>query len=228
MSPRSKAWVGNREATAALQRRVVEQIGSEFVFLNLRDLDASWPGYRAMATESVSAAMQLGDLQEVDYFRQWLFEEMGALLEHQYLTTSVPVDINRISATLNLSGPIEIKRLIEAGWQPQDAWLSAMRRSAHVMAGIVHEQGQNTFNDLIAGHSAVLQGWRRIISPTACEFCQNLSRVVWQPTDRWVKPHDFCGCTAEPVPGDFRVVRGVIADRKRKAARRLAAANPAA
>lgn len=231
-----------RSQNVRLRADLAAALGKQFAFLNLADLDGSWAGYRAMAVEAVGATGELAALTALDYFRIWLYDEVGEVMAERILAGTVHVDLNDIAATLNLKGPIEVKRLIGAGWKPEDAWVSAMRQTVNVMQGYVHAIGQRTLVGAIGEYPHVLQGWRRIISPTACSFCRRLERTVWRPSDQWVKPHEKCGCTAEPVPNSAKVIRYLtpveqarneslrqtIARRKDRERNRLAEALPAA
>jgi hypothetical protein len=196
-----------REANVALRAELAKALGKQFVFLNLRDLDGSWPAYSRLAGESVAATAELANLTALDYFRMWLHDEMGEVLAERFLTGSVPVDLDEVARVLRLKGPIEVKRLIGAGWKPEEAWVSAMRQTVNTTAGYVHAIGQRSLTGLFAEYPHVLQGWRRIIGPNACSFCRKLERTVWHPSTQWEKPHEKCGCTAEPVPNSARVAR---------------------
>lgn len=231
-----------RAENAALRADLTAAIGQQFVFLNLSDLDGSWASYSRMAGEAVAATGELASLTAIDTFRAWLIDEVGEAMAEQMLAGTVAIDLAEVQAMLNLKGPIEIKRLIGAGWKPEDAWLSAMRQTANVARGYAHAAGQRSLLGAFADYGSVLQGWKRNIAPSACSFCRKLERVVYHPSARWEKPHDGCGCTAEPVANNARVpkyvsplerarnesLRQAIARRKDRERERFAASLPAA
>lgn len=234
------AWY--RAETARIRAEIAQATGKRFLFLNLSDLDGSWDGYRLVMREVFGAGADLASTEALDYFRIWLYDEFGEAMAEGWLNQTVRIDLDDIDGLLARNGPIEVKRLIANGWKPEDAFLSAMRRSANIAAGYVHKIGQESLTGVMAGHHQYLQGWRRIISPNACSFCKRLERIVYRPSDKWVKPHDKCGCTAEPVPNALKVQRtyspyeqarnqrlaGQIARRKQRERDRLAAIPEAA
>jgi len=205
-----------RMQNTLLRRALADALGKQFHVLNIHDLDGTWKAYQYLATEATAASGELAGLTALDYFRIWLYDELGEVMAEELLARGVVINLDDIAATLNLKGPIEVKRLIANGWKPEDAYLSAMRQTVNVMQGYVHRIGQTTLNESIGQYGHMLQGWRRIISPSACSFCRALERIVYRPSDKWVKPHEKCGCTAEPVANALRVQRFLTpADRAR-------------
>lgn len=100
-----------------------------------------------------------------------------------------------LAGTLYLTGRDMTRRAIAAGQSPQAAMRTALVRTSGTVARFALAGGRDT---LVAStrDDRHASGYRRVLSPGACEFCQQIAAEGASDGD--FEAHDHCGCVAEP------------------------------
>ncbi|MGQ0774558.1 MAG: VG15 protein [Pseudonocardiales bacterium] len=192
-----------QEANARRRTRLALRIRRHYTVLDLRDLDASWPGYLEAAGYDVRTASRASAAQALDYF-------VSVVLAAGQLPTVkrnvvLGLDRRHIEDLLRLTGPIRIKQLIGAGYAPQTAKLLALRRAVMSAGQFVTDSANDQIMLAANANQALLQGWRRVLEPGVCAWCRMIAGAaevhpVYRVTARWRRPHVGCRCGIEVVP----------------------------
>jgi len=109
--------------------------------------------------------------------------------------------------SLQVTGPITIKRAVGEGLSPEEAVNRATRRVAGAVQRMVARGGRETIHRSVSADSSAL-GWRRVPGPHPCAFCAMLASRGPIYGSREIAAgnayHDHCGCTAEPSYGNYK------------------------
>lgn len=204
-------WAAQSLAT---RDRLALKVRRNWTLLDLRDLDASWPTYAQALGYDIHTEWKVSTSDALLY----LFETLLRANNPPASPLRKPVfSAGHVRDLMRLTGPIQIKRLIDAGWEPQAASLSAARRTVLASQNYVDQEDDRAL--LEAAEAAldeeeehVVQGYLRIARPTACAFCRRLAGathkigLVYNVTTNWRTPHENCKCRIEPQPV-YRLMR---------------------
>jgi hypothetical protein len=105
-----------------------------------------------------------------------------------------PLDTSAAAGTLYVTGLEMTRRALQAGQSPQAALQTALTRTSGTVGRFVLAGGRDTLVSAVRD-DAHADGYRRVLSPGACDYCQSLA--VGAVTDDF-SAHDHCGCSAEP------------------------------
>lgn len=106
------------------------------------------------------------------------------------------LDEDVLAGTLYVVGRDMTRRAIAGGRSPQDAMQTALVRTAGTVSRFALAGGRDT---LVSSTRADRQaaGYTRVLSPGACQFCQDIAADGAVDSD--FQAHDHCGCVAEPT-----------------------------
>jgi hypothetical protein len=109
------------------------------------------------------------------------------------------VDVDRVVASLYVTGQVMTRKAIVAGLSPQAAMQTALVRTGGAMTRHVLTGGRDT---ILAStrEDREARGWSRITSGNACDFCEMLAGrdAVYSADTAEFEAHDHCACAAEP------------------------------
>lgn len=169
-------------------------------FLDVADLDASFPGWSVLMQQIVEEGFLGSERLATAYVVRTLKDaglEVGGL-------PSVALDQEKLLSNLLVNGPISIKQKIKKGIPADQAKAMARER----FLGVVKERVLDGGRDLIIGASKYhgKRGrWRRVTDGKPCAFCAMLAGrgPVYREETSKFDSHENCGCTAELVLGDW-------------------------
>lgn len=114
--------------------------------------------------------------------------------------TAPELNIEQVTASLEVTGEAMTRKAIAAGFSPQAAMQTALVRTSgavgrHVLAGGRSSVVLSTHAD---GRS---RGWQRIVGDGACDFCSMLADrgAAYSEESAGFEAHDHCSCSAEPA-----------------------------
>lgn len=191
----------HRQAQLRLSARSVAKAKIAYDrFLNVADLDASFPAWAVLMQQIVEEGFLGSERLATAYVVRTLKDaglEVGGL-------PSVALDQEKLLSNLLVNGPISIKQKIKKGIPADQAKAMARERFLGVMKERVLDGGR----DLIIGASKYhgKRGrWRRVTDGKPCAFCAMLAGrgPVYTSESARFESHENCGCTAELVVGDW-------------------------
>lgn len=100
--------------------------------------------------------------------------------------------------TLLVSGPVSIKKFTARGLDPAAAARQAFTTHSGAVSRLVLAGGRDTLLASVRGDRRA-EGWQRITSGNACEFCEMLAGNVYKEDTVDFEAHNHCACTAEPI-----------------------------
>lgn len=173
----------------------------------LRDYTTIWPlwngdsrTFRQLVDATlplVRAHHRLSATLAAAYYEALRFAERAGGAAAPRVAETPSTDV--IAGTLYLTGLDMTRRALLAGQSPQAARQTALVRTSGTVARLALAGGRDT---LVASarDDTRARGYRRVLTPGACEFCQQLAAAG--ATDSDFQAHDHCGCAAEPAFDD--------------------------
>jgi hypothetical protein len=174
--------------------------------MNPAKVDASWPAVRAALVPIVQQAR----------------EQSAVLARSAYLdarrAAGVPEDgfgpegplrlaIDRLEASLDVTGPVEFKKAIAAGKSPQQAMDAAAVRMVGSTQFLALEGGRSVMKQSIDADE-MATGWSRVTDNDPCAWCAMLAsrgpvyksaKTAGDPRQGGNTYHDHCACQAWPA-----------------------------
>lgn len=110
-----------------------------------------------------------------------------------------PVEVERVIASLYVTGRVATGKAILAGQSPQAAMQTAFVRTSGALSRHVLSGGRDTLI-LSAAEDRAAQGWARVTGGEPCGFCAMLASrgPVYSEDTVDFQAHDHCSCSAEP------------------------------
>lgn len=191
----------NRRAQLrAAQRSMVKARIAYNRFLDVADLDASFPTWVVMMQQIIGQGFDKSAVLAENYLRRFAVAEKFDVPD----MPSVIADAALIYDNMLVNGPISIKQKIADGFGANEAKALAMER----FLGVVQERVMDGGRDLIIGVSKYYGRsgrWRRVTDGQPCAFCAMLAGrgPVYTSETVTFQSHNHCGCTAEMVVGEW-------------------------
>ena len=174
--------------------------------MNPAKVDATWPAVRA-------ALMPI-----VQHAREQSAALAGAAYMEARRSAGVPdggfdpegplqLAIDRLEASLDVTGPVEFKRAIAAGKTPQQAMDAAAVRMVGSTQFLALEGGRSVMNQSVAADERAT-GWSRVTDDDPCAWCAMLAsrgpvyksaQTAGDPRQGGDRYHDHCACQAWPA-----------------------------
>lgn len=176
--------------------------------LSVSDLGRSGELYAA-AMESVAYD---GFMQEVAESRRYMQAYTYAETGREAVIVDPVFDSDAVREDMLIRGPIGAKQRIAKGVAPE----VAVSKATEVAAAGLARDVLNAGRELLMGSSAqTLEqlgrgrrkgGWRRVTDGKPCAFCAMLAGrgAVYSQETSVFHVHDYCGCTVEPVFGEWQ------------------------
>lgn len=194
----SRLTEAHRLAQLSVSREAVRNVLRVWPLLDPRALDATFPRYAEVMTAVLAQHKQRSAAVAAQYLRSFREAEgvpgtvdirlLDALARRQALTS------------LLVTGPIATKVGIRGGKPLEVAYQEALEMTLGAAIRLVLQGGRDTVLETVKADKEAL-GWARITDGDPCYFCAMLAGrgAVYKKETVDFKPHDKCGCTAEPV-----------------------------
>ncbi|MEU1043978.1 hypothetical protein ABZ400_02325 [Streptomyces sp. NPDC005897] len=190
--------------TAARLAQQVLRVWRELA--NPGNIDASWPAVRAALAPIVRQARE-----QAAFFAQaaYMDARREAGVDDSSFTPEgpLPLLVQRLERTLDVTGPVEFKKAIAAGKTPQEAMDSAAVRMVGSTQYLALEGGRQSMQRSIAADDRAT-GWSRVTDADPCAWCAMLAsrgpvyksaKTAGDPRKGGNRYHDHCGCQAWPA-----------------------------
>ncbi|MER7794897.1 hypothetical protein [Streptomyces sp. NPDC097640] len=189
---------------AAQMARQILQVWREL--MNPAKVDASWPAVRSALMPIVQQAReQSATLARAAYMdaRRSAGVPDGGFDPHGPLQLA----IDRLEASLDVTGPVEFKKAIAAGKTPQQAMDAAAVRMVGSTQYLALEGGRSVMKQSIAADE-MATGWSRVTDNDPCAWCAMLAsrgpvyksaQTAGDPRQDGNRYHDHCACQAWPA-----------------------------
>lgn len=189
---------------AARLARQVLQVWREL--MNPAKVDASWPAVRA----ALIPIVQQGREQSAALARASYMDARGdADIPADGFTPEgpLPLLVQRLEDSLDVTGPVEFKKAIAAGKTPQQAMDAAAVRMVGTTQYLALEGGRQVMQRSIAADERAT-GWSRVTDADPCAWCAMLAsrgpvyksaQTAGDPRQGGNRYHDHCACQAWPA-----------------------------
>lgn len=189
----------HRLAQIALSKKTVKDFLAVWRLLDAEALNASFPAYARAARLVIDAnRAKSGALSQayLDAFRR----AEGVTVP---LTAARAAELAEAQAltSLTVTGPVTVYRGLRAGRPIESAMRDALVASTKAVIRHTLDGGRSTIERTVQRDTAAY-GAARVTDGKPCHFCAFLSSrgaVYKSEMSAIFKPHDACGCTAEPV-----------------------------
>jgi hypothetical protein len=174
--------------------------------MNPAKVDASWPAVRAALMPIVQQAReQSADLARAAY----MDARRAAGVPDGGFDPEGPLQlaIDRLEASLDVTGPVEFKKAIAAGKTPQQAMDAAAVRMVGSTQFLALEGGRSVMNQSVDADE-MATGWSRVTDSDPCAWCAMLAsrgpvyksaKTAGDPRQGGNTYHDHCSCQAWPA-----------------------------
>lgn len=113
---------------------------------------------------------------------------------------AAPLDENRVTSSLYVTGKVMTRKALLAGQSPQEARQTAFVRTSGAVTRHVLQGGRDTLVQSV-GEDPHAQKWARVTTGTPCAFCAMIASrgaVFLGEDTAEFQAHDHCSCTVEP------------------------------
>lgn len=189
-------------AAARLAQRVL-QVWREL--MNPAKVDEAWPAVRAALAPLVREARE----QSAVFGRAAYLEARSDAGVGDNFTPEgpLPLLVDRLERSLDVTGPVEFKKAIAAGKTPQQAMDAAAVRLVGSAQYLALEGGRQVMQRSIEADDRAT-GWSRVTDADPCAWCAMLAsrgpvyksaKTAGDPRQGGDRYHDHCGCQAWPA-----------------------------
>jgi len=196
-----------RRIQALMAARVAQQVLQVWrELINPSKIDQSWPAVRAALIPIVQQARaQSAALARASYMEA----RRAAGVPDEDFDPSGPLQlaIDRLEASLDVTGPVEFKKAIAAGKTPQQALDAAAVRMVGSTQYLALEGGRSVMKKSIEVDERAT-GWSRVTDSDPCAWCAMLAsrgpvyksaKTAGDPRQGGDSYHDHCACQAWPA-----------------------------
>jgi hypothetical protein len=174
--------------------------------MNPAKIDDSWPVVRAALIPAVQQARE----QSTALARSAYMEarrDAGVPDEDFTPEGPLPLLLDRLEGALDVTGPVEFKRAIAAGKNPQQAMDAAAVRMVGTTQYLALEGGRQAMQRSISADKSAT-GWSRVTDADPCAWCAMLAsrgpvyksaKTAGDPRRGGNSYHDHCACQAWPA-----------------------------
>lgn len=187
--------VAHRAQQVALRAVVLRELRRVWPSLDPERLDETFPGWVAAVAPLVASSRRASAALAARYVRALRASAGVPGAAPVVAVGELPPEV--LLSSLGVTGPVAIKKAMTRGVPLEDAARNAFVLSAAAVSRHVLDAGRETILASARSDDRV-EGWRRVTSPRACEFCDSLDDI-YPPGSGDFKSHDGCACTVEPV-----------------------------
>lgn len=193
MAVRDQLIVVQRREQIAIRAAAVRQFqelwpiwrGDESSFNTL--ITAAVPAIQAFHAQSAELAVNYYDVLR-------RLERPGG---SRFVPTPVDLNVDALRISLYTTGRNMTRRALDAGQAPEAAMAAALVRTAGTVTRFTLAGGRDTLVAAVRDDPRA-DGYERIVSAGACDFCQGLAGSI--RTDDF-SAHDHCACGVAPAWG---------------------------
>lgn len=195
-----------RRVQALMAARLAQQVLRVWRdLMNPSRVDASWPAVRAALVPIVQQAREQSAVLARDGYLE--ARETAGVVEDFTPKGPLPLLIERLEGSLDVTGPVEFKKAIAAGKSPQQAMDAAAVRMVGSTQYLALEGGRQAMQRSIEADERAT-GWARITDNDPCAWCAMLAsrgpvyksaKTAGDPRQGGNRYHDHCGCQAWPA-----------------------------
>lgn len=196
-----------RRVQALLVARMARQVLRVWRdLMNPAKVDDSWPAVRAALMPIVQEArVQSATLARAAYTEAR--QEAGIPDDGFKPAEPLRLAIDRLEASLDVTGPVEFKKAIAAGKTPQQAMDAAAVRMVGATQYLALEGGRSVMKQSIEADERAT-GWARVTDGDPCAWCAMLAsrgpvyktaQTAGDPRQGGDRYHDHCACQAWPA-----------------------------
>lgn len=196
-----------RAIQALVAARLAQQVLQVWrELMNPAKVDASWPAVRAALMPIVRQAREqsavLARASYLDVRSDADITDDGFVPEGP-----LPLLVQRLEDSLDVTGPVEFKKAIAAGKTPQQAMDAAAVRMVGTTQYLALEGGRQVMQRSIAADDQAT-GWSRVTDADPCAWCAMLAsrgpvyksaQTAGDPRQGGDRYHDHCACQAWPA-----------------------------
>lgn len=158
-------------------------------------LDETFPGWAAAVGAIVRQNRDISSALSMRYLR--LIRAAAGVSGDVPAAAPRELPAPVLLSSLAVTGPVAIKKSMTAGRSLETATQAAFVMSSIAVARHVLNAGRETVMASLEQDDRA-EGWQRVTSPRACEFCDSLDDI-YPPGYGDFPAHDGCMCVAEPV-----------------------------
>lgn len=196
-----------RGTQALLAARLAQQVLRVWRdLMNPAKVDASWPAVRSALKPLVEQARAQSAALAGDAYME---ARRAAGVPDGGFDPSGPLQlaIDRLEASLDVTGPVEFKKAIAAGKTPQQAMDAAAVRMVGSAQFLALEGGRSVMKQSIDADERAT-GWSRVTDADPCAWCAMLAsrgpvyksaKTAGDPRQGGNTYHDHCACQAWPA-----------------------------
>lgn len=204
---RRKAPQRYRRLQSLIAARLAQQVLQVWrELMNPAKIDASWPAVRSALEPLVEQAREQSAVLGLETYME---ARRDAGIKDGDFTPEEPLPllIDRLEKSLDVSGPVEFKKAIAAGKNPQQAMDAAAVRLVGSTQYLALEGGRQAMQRSIAADERAT-GWARVTDDDPCAWCAMLAsrgpvyksaKTAGDPRRGGNRYHDHCGCQAWPA-----------------------------
>lgn len=161
-------------------------------------LDVTMPTWQRFALQLIAERHSASAFIAGDYLRA--FRAIEAPTAAPFAPIFGRLDLAAATTSLEVTGPVSLKRAMTAGADLAKAAETAKVNTARAGMRHVLDGGRSTITATTAADPALV-GYRRVTSGDACKFCSMLAGrgAVYSASTSRFQSHDGCSCSAEPV-----------------------------
>ncbi|MDX3549499.1 hypothetical protein PV724_44295 [Streptomyces europaeiscabiei] len=201
-----------RRVQALMAARLAQQVLRVWRdLMNPARVDASWPAVRDALVPLVQQAREQSAVLARDGYLE--ARATAGVVDDFTPKGPLPLLIERLEGSLDVTGPVEFKKAIAAGKSPQQAMDAAAVRMVGTTQYLALEGGRQVMQRSIAADDRAT-GWSRVTDADPCAWCAMLASrgPVYKSArtagrdqnarfegDGEFKYHDHCACQAWPA-----------------------------
>lgn len=196
----TRLTAAHRLAQVQIGTETVQQLQAVWPILDPTNLDGTTDDWMQVALAVIKNNRQASAELAATYMEVFRQLELGAISDWRAVQV-LTFDIQQLSTSLRVTGPVRIKQGVAAGEPLPTAVSTAEATSA--AAGLRHalNGGRETIFTSGGADRKVL-GYARVTSGNPCAFCAMLAGrgpVYFSEETADFQPHDGCACFPEPV-----------------------------
>lgn len=195
-SPSEQLTEAHRLAQARLGARTVSDLLTAWSLIDPKNLTQTQAAWIRVAARLVTARHLESSRLAADYLRSHRLLNLGEAAPAVF----AEVDVRAVWTSLEVTGPVSLKRAMAAGRTLAEAAETAQVNTAragmrHALAG-----GRDTITATVAADPDAA-GYQRVTSGSACDFCSMLAGrgAVYSDSTVNFAAHDGCSCSSQPV-----------------------------
>jgi len=188
----------HRAQQLLLRRATVARLAKLWPALDWARLDATYPAFAVQVGALVQANRMTSAGLSAQYLRA--FRKASGIPGELKVVFAEPLIVDQFTTSLRVSSVVAAKNAASRGELADEAMSDAFTLASGEMSRLVLDAGRETVRATSIADPRC-EGWERIVSRGACEFCVMIADrgAVFTKDSADFQSHGACGCTAAPV-----------------------------